>query len=539
MLAADRPSPMASHERDASAAGATAGTSPEFAAAIDLGSHSFHLLIVRLQGGEPRIVDRLRERVNLAAGLDEQQDLGEEAAERALECLRRFGQRLTPMPRSCVRVVGTNTLRQARNAASFLSRATLALGYPIEVVSGREEARLIYLGVTQAAPHQGRRLVIDIGGGSTELIIGERSEILEADSLFMGCVSYTKRFFPTGAMDSARFRDAELAAELELAPLLRRYKGLGYTQAIGCSGTVHAAREVVRANGWCDEGLSAKSLQRLKKALLAAGELTALELPGLPADRKPVFAGGVAILCALFERFGIEHLATSPGALREGALADLLGRIHDEDVRERTIATVEAHYHVDSEHAARVERTALALFDGVVRDGGPRERAIDPAAARQLLHWASRLFEIGLSINHTGYHRHSAYLVANSYLAGFSSGEQQLLGAIILAHRRKLHREAFDEIEPSRLEDARELAVVFRIATSLNRSRDAELPRFSCRLKNKTLRLSFPPCWLDERPLTRAALEDERQYVAGLGYVLVLRETDEPSPIPSEASPSP
>jgi len=499
---------------------------PETLAAIDLGSHSFHLIVTRLKGGQIHVLDRLRERVSFAAGLDVTRNITPEAAERALDCLRRFGQRVNQMPRGCVRAVGTNTLRQARNGAAFLERAEEALGHPIEVISGREEARLIYLGVAQTNPEvEGRRLVIDIGGGSTECILGDGFDIVDADSLYMGCVSYSARFFGDGVLDETAFERAELAAELEIQPIVRGYRKRGWQNVLGCSGTIHNIAAILKANGWNDDrdGVDLKGLRKLRRALVTAGNVATLALPGLTEDRRPVIAGGVAILCALFQDLGIDHMVTSPGALREGALYDLLGRIHHEDVRERTIRGFQAHYHVDLEHAERVERTALSLLEQAQVTWTPHDRE----HAEQQLQWASRLFEIGLAINHTGHHKHGSYLVQNSYMAGFSRGEQQVLAALILNSRRKVHWEVFESLEPHWRDDVRMLAVLFRLAVQLNRSRDVDLPRFVLKLKERErVRLLFPAGWLGERPLTLASLEDEAKHLASFGIQLGWRELD-------------
>lgn len=497
----------------------------ESLAAIDLGSHSFHMIVTRLERGQIHVRDRLRERVSLAAGLDADRRLRPEAVERALECLRRFGQRVNQMPRGCVRAVGTNTLRQARNGGEFLARAEEALGHPIEVISGREEARLIYLGVAQTNPaNQGRRLVLDIGGGSTECILGEGFDIVDADSLFMGCVSYSSRFFGDGVLDERRFRQAELAAELEIQPIARGYRKLGWNRVLGCSGTIHNIGLILRENGWCDEGVSLAGLRRLRRAILDCGSVDRLAIPGLSEDRRPVIAGGVAILVALFQDLEIQQLSTSPGALREGALYDLLGRIHHEDVRERTIGWFQEHYRVDVEHAARVEKTALALLAQASLDWAPH----DLEHAKQELRWAAHLFEIGLAINHTGYHKHGAYLVENSYMAGFSREEQQTLAAMIHTSRRKVHREVLDAVPAERRDDVTMLAVLFRLAVQLHRSRDAEQPKFVLRVKSeRRLRLTFPAGWLSERPLTLASLEEEAKYLSSFGVSLEWRELDD------------
>jgi len=418
-----------------------------------------------------------------------------------------------------VRVVGTNTLRQARNGRAFMKRAQEALGYPIEIISGREEARLIYLGVAQSMAHErGRRLVVDIGGGSTEVIIGDGFDIVEADSLYMGCVSFSQRYFPDGQLSAKGFRDALLAAELELQSIARPYQRLGWSQATGCSGTIHAVDGIGRQNGWSDEGITGRSLKRLRKALIAAGHVDGLRLPGLHADRKPVIAGGVAILEAIFQDLRVERLVPSPGALREGVLYDLVGRIKHEDVRDRTIAWFQDHYRVDAEQAARVEETALRLLDNVADAW-----SLDEVSAGRRLAWAARLREIGLAISHTGYHKHGAYLITHSHMAGFARGEQRVLAALVGAQRRKLHEGLLQNIDGRQVEEVKKLCVIFRLAIRLNRSRDSDLPRCVLKVKKDRLKLVFGDSWLGERPLTQAALEQEAKYLNSFGFVLSLK----------------
>jgi exopolyphosphatase/guanosine-5'-triphosphate,3'-diphosphate pyrophosphatase len=490
----------------------------ELAAAVDLGSNSFHMIVARLDDGQLHVVDRLRERVAFAAGLDANQNLTEDAMARALACLERFGQRVAGMAPERVRIVGTNTLRKARNAPVFMRRAEKALGYPIEVISGQEEARLIYLGVAQTMPELGRRLVVDIGGGSTEVIVGEGFDIVEADSLYMGCVSFSQKFFKDGVITTKGFRDAEIAAELELQSIAHGYQRLGWKTAVGCSGTVHAIAQIIRDNGWSDEGITAKGLKKLRKALLAAGDITRLELAGLHPDRREVIAGGAAILEAIFVDLRIERMIPSPGALREGALYDLIGRINHEDVRDRTIRWFQQRYQVDLDQAELVKESALALLSQASRSW-----AIDEAWAEQQLVWAAALHELGLAISHTGYQKHGAYIVMNAHMAGFSSGEQRILAALIGSQRRKFHREMFDGIDPARVADVIELCVLFRLAVRLNRGRDAKRPSCLLKVKKNRLRLHFPAGWLAEHPLTLAALEEEASYLQAIGYELDLR----------------
>lgn len=488
------------------------------AAAVDLGSNSFHMIVGRLEGGQLRIVDKLRERVRFASGLTETGNITDEAMDRALACLERLGQRIHGMSPDRVRVVGTNTLRTAQNRTRFMDRGQIAIGYPIEIISGQEEARLIYLGVAQTMPEEGRRLVIDIGGGSTEVIIGEGFEILEADSLYMGCVSFSQRFFPDGRLTAKGFRDAGLAAELELQSIAAAYRRIGWTNAVGCSGTVHAVQAIVQDNGWSEEGITPKALKKLRKSLVAAGSIDAVSLAGLQPDRKPVIAGGVAILEALFLDLRIERMVASPGALREGALYDLVGRINHEDVRDRTIRWFQQRYQVDVEQAERVEETALTLLHQATRTW-----ELDASWAEQQLTWASRLHEIGVAISHTGFHKHGAYLVTHAHMAGFSRGEQRLVATVIAGHRRKLRPELFDSLEPTISDSVIKLCVLFRLSVRLNRGRDATRPPFVLKVKKNRLKLTFPDGFLDEHPLTRAALDEEARYLDAIGYELAVK----------------
>lgn len=494
----------------------------ELVAALDLGSNSFHMIVGRLGGGRLEVMDRMRERVQLGAGLDDDRRLSEEAQRRALRCLSRFGERVRTLPPDHVRAVGTNTLRQARNAERFLERAHIALGHPIEIIAGREEARLIYLGVLQTMPSQAfHRLVVDIGGGSTECIVGERAEILEADSLYMGCVSFSLRFFPRGQLTEGAFQAAELAAQLELQPIARRYRALGWDLAVGCSGTIHAIDRILNATGWSDEGITAKALKKLEKALLAAGSVARLSLPGLQEDRKPVIAGGVAILRAIFDTLRVERMVPSPGALREGALYDLVGRIRHEDVRDRTIRWYCQRWSVDMEQVGRVERTARELMSPAAAGW-----ALDPELGERLLSWAAHLHELGLAISHTAYQKHSAYLVEHGDMAGFSRTDQRSVAAMIQGHRRKLKPEYFQGIPQSERQQVLLLTILFRLAVCLHRSRsDEPLPLLRVAAKRGRLRLTFPRGWLDEHPLTAADLTEQAQEIRRAGVVLVVSET--------------
>jgi exopolyphosphatase/guanosine-5'-triphosphate,3'-diphosphate pyrophosphatase len=483
-------------------------------AAVDLGSNSFHLVVAAVVGDDLRILDRRRERVALAAGLDSRKLLNAETQERALACIERFGERLRGLPSGSIRAVGTSALRMARNARPFLARAGEALGQPVEVIPGSEEARLIYLGVAHDLSGDARRrLVVDIGGGSTECILGERFEALRTDSLHMGCVNYSNRFFQTGELSPDAMERAVIAARLEVRPLERPYRTLGWSECIGSSGTVVAVSEILRENGWAESGITEKGLRRLRKAVASAGHVDRLSLPGLQTERAPVIAGGVAILSAIFEGLAIETMQVSQGALREGILYDLLGRVRHEDLRDRTIKGFGERYRVDAEQAERVRQTALTLLEQAAPEWG-----IEPELGQKFLEWASRLHEIGLSVSYGGYHKHGAYLVGYSDMPGFSREDQQLLAILIGGQRRKLALSSLDDLPSSLQKPALRLCVLLRLAVLLNRNRSTQpLPAMKLTVKRGGYALEFPPGWLDENSLTRADLGEEAAFLRAAG----------------------
>lgn len=477
-------------------------------AAIDLGSNSFHMIIARDSQGQLLMVDRMRESVRLAGGLDKDKRLTPEASDRALACLARFGERIKTLQHSHVRAVGTSALRQARNGRAFMQKAAKALGHPIEVISGHEEARLIYLGVSSDfADHHERKLVLDIGGGSTECIIGEGFDITLADSLHMGCVSYTLKFFGDGKLKESAFEDAMLSAALELRSIKRRYRSMGWELAVGSSGTILAVEQVLKTNGWCKDGISRKGLAKFRKALIDAKRVDKIEIPGLEPDRAPVIAGGVAILSEAFKQFDIDHMKVATGALREGALYDMFGRFKHEDVRDRTVGILANRYNIDREQASRVERTALSFLKQVV---GAWKLGDTPA--KQFLSWAARLHEIGLSVAYSGYHKHGGYLLTYTDLPGFSREEQQALAALVRTHRRKISDDLFEGLSPDYVELVKKLSILLRLAVRLNRSRSPRpLPDIEVTAYGNKVELEFPKGWLGDHPMTRTELDHEAE----------------------------
>ncbi|AAZ96999.1 xopolyphosphatase [Thiobacillus denitrificans ATCC 25259] len=483
-------------------------------AAVDLGSNSFRLEVARVAGDQLYPLDSLKETVRLAAGLQDDKILDGAARERALACLRRFGERLRGLPAEAVRCVGTSTLRVARNADAFLAEAEAALGHPIEIVAGREEARLIYLGVAHSLPASpDRRLVVDIGGGSTEFIVGHGLKPHERESLHLGCVHFSRRFFEQGAVSRAALKAAELSARAEVERIAHAFGRGNWQQAVGSSGTARALRDILEQSGWSAGGITRDGLDRLRDALLAAGDVERLELPGLSRDRRPVIAGGFAIMAGLFAELGIEQMDVAETAMREGILYDLLGRFHADDMREATVAEFARRYHVDAGQAERVGRTVLRLFAATGRE--------DDNDAR-VLGWAARLHEIGLSVSHSGYHRHSAYILENADMPGFSRTEQARLALLARAQRGALTKVA--AVAAGAVDERDRRAIwLLRQAVILCRSRaDPRLAEVSAESTSKRFCLTLPPGWLEQRPLTQRALDDEIQHWQALGLKYVL-----------------
>ena len=337
-------------------------TSPDLLAAVDLGSNSFHLMIARYVHGELLVLERQRETIRLAAGLDDEAILSAEVAERALACLEKFGQLLSRVPYGNVRAVGTNAMRRMRNGRGFIESAEQALGHTIEVVAGREEARLIYLGVSHGYERgNDRRLVVDIGGGSTEVIVGRGPEPLHRESLEVGCVVSSYRHFGDGVLSATRFRLAEIEAELAIQPVVAMFRRNGWEHVIGCSGTIRALAWIMEQRGWAKGSVTLDGLQKLHDYAVEAGDIARLDLPGLTEDRLPVFPGGLAVMRAIFELFGLRSMEVSDRALREGVLYDLIGRSGKADARDRAIESLMMRWGVDKDHAAQVRSTVIDI----------------------------------------------------------------------------------------------------------------------------------------------------------------------------------
>lgn len=488
-------------------------------AAIDLGSNSFHMVVARLDRGEIRVQERRSEKIQLGAGLDAANYLTDEVQKRALECLKRYAQRIDGFPPSAVRVVGTNTLRVAKNSEQFIARAQKVLGHRIDIVAGREEARLIYLGVSHTvADDKGKRLVIDIGGGSTEFIVGERFEPLVMESLHMGCVAFALKYFPRDIISEKAFDAAVVAAHQELLPVRKIFKDSGWKNAVGSSGSIKAIQTVLEANGLSDERITLDGLYQLRRRVLKAKRAVDLNLAGLETQRQGIFAPGLAILTAAFEALEINEMRYSIGALREGALYDLIGRRQHEDVRDRSVQALMARNHVDEGQATRVAGTAMKLFAQARKAWALTDEDHD------LLRWASLAHEIGNDISHSNYQKHGAYLLQHADMAGFSRQEQKVMATLVRTHRRKIAIDHFVEYRPAFRERLLRLAMLLRLAVILHHGRsEKRLPPLTLKVENNNLLLRVPASWAQKRTLALADLAQETQYLETVGYWLDIK----------------
>jgi exopolyphosphatase/guanosine-5'-triphosphate,3'-diphosphate pyrophosphatase len=489
-------------------------------AAVDLGSNSFHLTLAQLQHNNLQIISRLKEKVRLVAGLNADGFLDQASQTRALDCLAQFRQQLQGMAPSQVRAVGTYALRKAKNSREFLLRAQQVLGFPIEVISGREEARLIYEGVAHFQHSEVKQLVIDIGGGSTEFAIGQAFEPLLLDSLQMGCVSYSQRFFADGLLNKANFKSATVAARLELMSLQDLYLREGWDQVIGTSGTVESIAAVCRELNLGNHEITEECLQKLKASLLSMGRIEAIQFEQLAENRREILPAGLAILMGIFKALKIQRMRTSPAALREGMLYELTGIEKTFDIRERAIKGILTRYHIDFDQARRVNQTALQIWQQI-----HSQWDISDNYYRQMLSWAARCHELGLSVNYSKQQKHGEYLLLNSDISGFSLQQQQMLALLVRAFRRKFPLQRFEIIDdPAIRQRFIRLARILRLAVLLNhRRRDVKLPPFQLDIEQEQLTLTLPDGYLEEHSLLRADLAQEQSYLAAVQLPFVFR----------------
>lgn len=488
-------------------------------AAVDLGSNSFHMVIARLTEGRMQIIDRIKERVRLAEGMDEQRHMSQEAMARGLDCLALFAERLTNIKPDQIRIAGTYTLRRASNARDFVREAAKVLNHPIEIISGQEEARLIYQGVAHTQHIEGQVLVVDIGGGSTELIIGEGFEHKALTSRKMGCVSFTLSFFGNGKLGEKAFNAAVLEAQHQLAPIINQYRKLGWQSCLGSSGSIRTVRDVLQGEEWTDGAITLAGLERLKEEMLKHKRVDQLKLAGLTEERQGVFAAAVAILLGLFTSLPIERMEYSDGALREGLLYEFEERLQHHDIRERTALALSTHYRIDKRQATRVESSVLSLFDAL---SGPWEMPEEPY--RAILGWAARLHEIGLAINYSGIHKHSAYILQNTDLPGFNQDDQALLAALVRFHRKGLKLSELPALPNHDEQTVLRCIRILRLAVAAHhRRQDNLLPEWNVQAAGEQLVVTLPLDWCDENKLLMQNLEKEHRYCHEQGWPLLFQ----------------
>lgn len=487
-------------------------------AAIDLGSNSFHMVVARVVDQDLQLVSRHKQRVRLAAGLDTQQNLDHASIERGLECLAMFAERLKDFEEGNVRIAATHTLRQANNAHIFLQRARDILPFPIEIIPGVEEARLIYLGVAHTQPGSDLKLVVDIGGGSTEMIIGDGFDPKLINSKQMGCVSYTKKYFANEKLSKKNFAKATLAAEQRMESLAHRYKKKGWDIAFGSSGTIKAIREVLIGLGYSDGIITTKRLEKLVCALCEWETIEEIELSGLTPERKPVFAAGVAILCAIFQSLKIDEMHFSEGALREGLLFEMEDSFKRSDIRMRTTESLASKHLVDLEHAAKIKGQAKEFLQQVHKELHIKKSS----ELFELLEWSALLHEVGLSISLQAFHRHSAYILRNTYMPGFNREQQRVLAILVRFQRKALKLHEMEEFSLFKKKHIIGLIRILRLAILLNGQRnDAPLPSLSLSIEEDKWSLtSNEEDWLDSNKLLHADLLTEQEYWQNAGWEL-------------------
>ena len=492
------------------------GTLQPFAA-IDLGSNNFHVIIaMERPNNRWQVIDRHKELTRLAQGIDETNVISRQSLNRALRALERVSQRLRNLPKRNVRVVGTHTLRAADNANEFIRQGEAVLGHRIEVISGREEARLIYLGASHSFEHRARnRLVVDIGGGSTEIVQGTQFQPHVLQSFHMGCISMTDKCFADGKITVKRFRRARDFALDELQPFQFLFRSRPWEVAVGTSGTLQAVQFALNGPN-STKLVTQDALAQLIHKLCDLGHTDEISDDICNQNRAPVFAGGVAIADAIMQTLDVQDLHVTDGALREGVLHDLLGRSQHNDIRETSVQDLISRFHIDHKHSQRVTETALELFQQVQQDW-----SLDEREERNLLRWAALLHEIGMDISHSKYHRHGEYLLQHLDLTGFSQSEQRRLAILVRAHRRRFPLELFVENT-----DLSKLASLLRLASVLRRNRsDQPTPPCCLDVNDSGLDLKLPREWLRDHRLTLMDLQQEVAYMRSAPYQLTLSVT--------------
>ncbi|GAL05635.1 guanosine-5'-triphosphate,3'-diphosphate pyrophosphatase [Photobacterium aphoticum] len=483
-------------------------------AAIDLGSNSFHMWIVREFAGNVQTLAKIKRKVRLAAGLNAENVLSDEAMQRGWDCLSLFAERLQDIPAGNIRIVGTAALRTAVNAEAFLSKAEAILGYPVDIIPGEEEARIIYQGVAHTSGGSSKRLVVDIGGASTEVVIGEGFDASALTSLKVGCVTWLERYFKDRALTAANFDAAINAAKAAIAPIVSQYQTLGWKTCVGASGTVQALQEIMLAQGM-DEIITLAKLKRLQRQAMQYERLEDLDIEGLTLERALVFPSGLSILIAIFESLEIESMTLAGGALREGMVYEMMHQMRHHDVQARTLQSLQARFQLDRTHADNVADTAQALLNATASAWQP-----EPHAAN-LLHACAALHEIGTMIEFKQSGDHAAYLINHSDLPGFTRAQKFLIAELLRRFREQLSPLPMQHALPG--DSATRLLRLLRLAVLLCHRRDkAKLPPFTLTAQHNALTLTLPASWLVANPLTHAELEQEAERQTDMGWPLTL-----------------
>ncbi|KPW05287.1 exopolyphosphatase [Pseudoalteromonas sp. P1-11] len=482
-------------------------------AAVDLGSNSFHLVVAREVNGTLQILHKEKQRVYLADGLDDKFRLSQAAIDRALVVLKQFAKTLHDFPASNVKVAATYTFRRAKNINAFLAQASAVFPFHIDVIAGQEEARLIYQGVAHYVHNEENRLVIDIGGGSTELIIGKHFKHKLLSSRNMGCVSFTKQFFNDGKITAKRFNKAQIRAEQELEAIFSNYVSENWQSVIGTSGTIKSILAMISATNPQQPNITYDDLLSLKQQFISAKHIDNLAIAGLTPERQQSICGGLAILIAIFTEFAIKELTYSDFSLREGLLHEMQQKLADKDIRSNTINNLSERYTADKAHAARVADTAIWLYKQL-----KNVWHLDNNDDIALLTWAAKLHEIGLSINSSGINKHSAYIVANSQLPGFTQQEQLILSSLIRFYRKKIKLTELPEFLTISQKHVLKLIVILRLAILFNQKRQVSLkPDMEISASNLGLFIKFSNSYLQEHTLLQADLEQEQLYLKKAG----------------------
>ena len=495
----------------------------ELYAALDLGTNSCRMLIAQPKGSQFHVVDSFSKSVQLGAGLERSGRLSRASMGRTVQAMRICGQKLRRHKVTRMRLVATEACRRAKNARDLVKFVRRETGLQLDIIEPEEEARLAVISCAPLVSTKTEQLlVVDIGGGSTELVIGSPEGPRLLESVSLGCVVHTQRFFPDGQVTRKRFRAARLAAQLELEYLERSYRDAGWDVAIGSSGTVRGIWRVLMARGWCDDVITRDGLERLVDLVVDTGSIDAIRFDGLREDRRPVFPGGLAALVGIFDSLGIESMRTSERALREGLIYDLCERNGGDAIRSESVLATARRYGVDEAHARDVADTARHALRQVASSWGLEARQHE-----RLLEWAALLHEVGLTISHSGYHKHGEYILRNSDIQGFSQTEQTLVAALVRLHRGKLAKAAFERVPPAWIVPVRRLALLLRLAYLLNRSRKpGVVPAFRLSAKGDALSLCMPSGWLEHNPLTRADLEREAEHLKAAGHRLSVHEVE-------------